>query len=92
MLKASSLSELACSKKQHPDVFMHLKKDVTAALNSHFEIPEDTLRKCRLLATDLRLRRIYDETVASVTAFDSGKNMLIGKGSNACVVKLNGHI
>ena len=91
-LEESSLCDVLCTKNQKPDLFLCLKEDVTAEMivEIHSSPYEDTIRKALFVATDLlRLRRMYNDGIKTLTAFTFPKLPKIkGETIPQCVVKL----
>ena len=75
-LEESTLTRLVSTLNQEPDLFLRLTGDVTAQMivEIHSSPYEDTIRKSLIVATDLlRLRRMYDDGIKSITAFSFPK-------------------
>ena len=91
-LEDSALCDVLCTKNQKPDLFLCLKEDVTAEMivEIHSSPYEDTIRKSLFVATDLlRLRRMYNDGIKTITAFNFPKLPNIkGEKIPQCVVKL----
>ena len=91
-LEDSALCDVLCTKNQKPDLFLCLKEDVTAEMlvEIHSSPYEDTIRKSLFVATDLlRLRRMYNDGIKTITAFNFPKLPKIkGEKIPQCVVKL----
>ena len=91
-LEDSALCDVLCTKNQKPDLFLCLKEDVTAEMivEMHSSPYEDTIRKSLFVATDLlRLRRMYNDGIKTITAFNFPKLPKIkGEKIPQCVVKL----
>ena len=91
-LEDSALCDVFCTKNQKPDLFLCLKEDVTAEMivEIHSSPYEDTIRKSLFVATDLlRLRRMYNAGIKTITAFNFPKLPKIkGEKIPQCVVKL----
>ena len=91
-LEDSALCDVFCTKNQKPDLFLCLKEDVTAEMivEIHSSPYEDTIRKSLFVATDLlRLRRMYNDGIKTITAFNFPKLPKIkGEKIPQCVVKL----
>ena len=91
-LEDSALCDVLCTKNQKPDLFLCLKEDVTAEMivEIHSSPYEETIRKSLFVATDLlRLRRLYNDGIKTLTAFNFPKLPKIkGEKIPQCVVKL----
>ena len=91
-LEASALCDLLCTKNQKPELFLCLKEDVTAErlVELHSSPYEATRRKSLFVATALlRLRRMYNDGIKTITAFNFPKLPKIkGEKIPQCVVKV----
>ena len=91
-LEDSALCDVLCTKNQKPELFLCLKEDVTAEMlvEIHSSPYEDTIRKSLFVATDLlRLRRMYNDGIKTITAFNFPKlPKRKGEKIPQCVVKV----
>ena len=91
-LEDSALCDVFCTKNQKPELFLCLKEEVTAEMivEMHSSPYEETRRKSLFVATDLlRLRRMYNDGIKTITAFNFPKLPKIkGEKIPQCVVNL----
>ena len=91
VLEESTITDFICTRDQKPDLFLHLKGDVTAQtiVEIHSSPFEDATRKSVIVATDsLRLHRMCNGNIKTVTAFTFPKPPSVKTSQKHCVVKV----